>query len=54
MTAWLNEWTWPKVVFFGAFLLIVTRIVAPEAAAWVLDPVVNLSRAAFAAIQGAM
>lgn len=37
---------WPYL-FLTVVLLVVTRIVAPDVAAWILAPIVNLTTAAF-------
>lgn len=48
---WLNNVTWPKVVLLIVVILIVTRIVAPDTAQWIITPIVDLSRAAIQAIR---
>ena len=41
---WLDNVTWPKAVLIGGIVLIVTRLVAPDTAAWILAPIVDLTR----------
>lgn len=51
---WLNNVTWPKAVLLGVVILIVTRMVAPDVAAWILAPIVNLTSAAFEMLRTTM
>lgn len=45
--SWLNDVNWPKVVLLGVptliVILIVTRLVAPETAEWILAWLMNLT-----------
>lgn len=43
--------TWPKVVVILVVVLIVTRIVAPDAAQWIITPIIELSGAAIQAVR---
>ena len=49
--AWLENVTWPKVVLLLVVILIVTRMVAPDTAQWILTPIVELTRAAVNALR---
>jgi hypothetical protein len=50
-TKFFDKISWPKLVLLLVVILIVTRVVAPDAAQWILSPIVELARAGIQAVR---
>ncbi len=51
MKKFFTDITWPKLVLLLVVILILTNIVAPDTAQWIITPIVELSRSAIQAVR---